>query len=70
MPLLLCSRVQAAQLLNISPATFDRLRQANSLLRPVHIGSRPLWPLRNLEAFVAELIDGDAGPDDPWTITP
>jgi hypothetical protein len=70
MPLLLCTRLQAAALLNVGPSTFDKLRKAHALLRPVHISSRPLWPLRNLEAFVAELIDGDAGPDDPWAVTP
>jgi predicted DNA-binding transcriptional regulator AlpA len=68
MPLLLCSRIQAAQLLNISPSTFDKLRKANALLRPVQIGSRPLWPLKNLMAYVDELIDGDTGPDDPWVV--
>lgn len=66
MPLLLCSRVQAAALLNVAPTTFDKLRKTNPLLRPVQIGSRPLWPLKNLMAFVDELIDGGAGADDPW----
>ncbi|WP_424957114.1 helix-turn-helix transcriptional regulator [Hyphomicrobium sp. 1Nfss2.1] len=66
MALLLCSRVQAAALLNVGPSTFDRLRKTSDLLRPVKIGSRPLWPLRNLEAFVFELIDGGAD-DDPWS---
>lgn len=69
MALLLCSRVQAAALLNVGPSTFDKLRKANQLLKPVQIGSRPLWPLKNLMAFVDELIDGDTGPDDPWAIT-
>lgn len=69
-PLLLVSRLQAAALLNIGPSTFDKLRKANPLLRPVMIGTRPLWPLRNLEAFVTELIDGDISPDDPWSVTP
>ena len=68
-PLLLYSRVQAAALLNIGPTTFDRLRKTNALLRPVQIGSRPLWPLKNLMAFVDELFDG--GPsDDPWGVAP
>lgn len=66
MPLLLCSRVQSAALLNVSPGTFDKLRKSNPLLRPVQIGSRPLWPLKNLMAFVDELIDGDLSADDPW----
>ena len=66
MPLLLCSRVQSAALLNVGPSTFDKLRKNNPLLRPVQIGSRPLWPLKNLMAFVDELIDGGLGPDDPW----
>lgn len=66
-PLLLCSRVQAAALLNVGPSTFDKLRKTNALLRPVHIGSRPLWPMKNLSAFVDELIEGPAGEDDPWS---
>lgn len=66
MPLLLCSRVQAAALLNVGPSTFDKLRRSTPLLRPVQIGSRPLWPFKNLTAFVDELIDGSVGPDDPW----
>lgn len=69
MPLLLCSRVQAAALLNVGPTTFDRLRKANGLLKPVQIGARPLWPLKNLMAFVDELIDGGAS-DDPWAVAP
>lgn len=64
-PLLLVSRVQAAALLNVSPSTFDKLRKANKLLRPVSLGRRTLWPLKNLMAFVEELIDGEGG-DDPW----
>jgi hypothetical protein len=64
-PLLLCSRVQAAALLNVGPSTFDRLRREHALLKPVRIGSRPLWPFKNLVAFVEELIDGASG-DDPW----
>ena len=67
MPLLLCSRLQAAALLNVGPSTFDKLRKSNALLKPVQIGSRPLWPLKNLMAFVDELIDGDASADDPWS---
>lgn len=67
MPLLLCSRVQAAALLNVGPTTFDQLRRTNTLLRPVQIGRRPLWPLKNLMAFVDELIDGDMSADDPWS---
>ena len=64
-PLLLCSRTQAAALLNIGPTTLDRLRKNNHLLRPVYVGSRPLWPYKNLVAFVDELIDaGEAA--DPW----
>ncbi|MFN3623985.1 MAG: hypothetical protein ACK4TP_07975 [Hyphomicrobium sp.] len=67
MPLLLCSRLQAAALLNVGPSTFDKLRKANPLLRPVQIGSRPLWPLKNLMAFVDELIDADtSAADDVW----
>lgn len=66
---LLCSRMQAAALLNVGPSTFDKLRRDNGLLRPVRLGSRPLWPLKNLMAFVDELIDGEAGPDDPWAVT-
>lgn len=64
-PLLLVSRVQASALLNVSPSTFDKLRKANRLLRPVNIGKRTLWPLKNLLAFVEELIEADDG-DDPW----
>ncbi len=65
-PLLLYSRVQAAALLNIGPSTFDRLRKATPLLRPVRIGSRTLWPYKNLVAYVEELIDGGDTGDDPW----
>ena len=65
-PLLLCSRVQAAALLNIGPSTFDRLRKEHALLRPVRIGTRPLWPFKNLMAYVEELIDAAGDGDDPW----
>lgn len=65
-PLLLVSRLQAAALLNIGPSTFDKLRKANPLLRPVMIATRPLWPLKNLMAFVDELIDAGARGADPW----
>jgi hypothetical protein len=64
-PLLLCSRVQAAALLNVAPSTFDRLRKQHGLLRPVRIGARTLWPYKNLLAFVDDLIDSDTG-GDPW----
>jgi hypothetical protein len=64
-PLLLCSRAQAAALLNIGPSTFDKLRKAHILLKPVRIGARALWPYKNLVAYVEELIDADAG-DDLW----
>lgn len=66
MPLLLVSRVQAATLLNVGPSTFDKLREVTPLLRPVRIGARPLWPLKNLVAYVDELIDAGDGADDPW----
>lgn len=66
---MLCSRTQAAALLNIGPTTFDKLRELNTLLRPVHIGAKPLWPLANLVAFVSELIEDDGG-DDPWATPP
>lgn len=62
---LLCSRAQAAALLSVSPSTFDKLRKDCALLKPVSIGRRTLWPIKNLMAFVEELIDGDDG-DDPW----
>jgi hypothetical protein len=65
MPLLLCSRAQAAALLNVGPSTFDKLRKAHNLLKPVRIGARTLWPYKNLVAYVEELIDVDAG-DDLW----
>ena len=60
--LLLYSRVQAAAMLNISASTLDQLRKQHPLLKPVRIGDRPLWPLQNLMAFVAELTD--AGDED------
>jgi hypothetical protein len=69
MPILLCSRVQAATSLGIAPSTFDRLRKSHAILKPVRIGCRPLWPLRNLEAFVAELIDGVSDADDAWIVS-
>jgi hypothetical protein len=65
MPLLLCTRVQAAALLNVGPSTFDRLRKDHALLRPVRIGTRPLWPYKNLVEYVETLIDAASG-DDPW----
>jgi hypothetical protein len=65
-PPLLCSRVQASALLNVAPSTFDKLRKAHNLLKPVRIGARILWPYRNLLAFVDELIDADDSGDDPW----
>lgn len=65
MPLLLVSRVQAAALLNVGPSTFDKLREVSPLLRPVRIGAKPLWPMKNLMAYVDELIDAGHG-DDPW----
>ena len=64
-PPLLCSRVQASALLSVAPSTFDKLRKAHNLLRPVRIGARTLWPYRNLVAFVEDLIDAGDG-DDLW----
>lgn len=63
--LLLVSRVQAAELLSVSPALFDRLRKQHAILAPVRVGTLPRWPLKSLEAFVANLIDSASG-DDPW----
>ena len=66
-PPLLCSRIQASALLSVAPSTFDKLRKAHNLLKPVRIGARTLWPYRNLMAFVDELIDAGEG-DDPWAV--
>lgn len=67
MQLLLVSRAQAAALLSIAPTTFDRLRKSHALLRPVRIGSRTLWPTKNLLEFVDTLIECDDDADDPWS---
>ena len=65
-PPLLCSRVQASALLSVAPSTFDKLRKAHNVLKPVRIGARTLWPYRNLMAFVDELIDAGES-DDMWS---
>ena len=52
-------------MLSVAPSTFDKLRKAHNLLKPVRIGARTLWPYRNLMAFVDELIDAGDG-DDQW----
>lgn len=66
-PPLLCSRVQAAALLSIGVTYFDKLRKQHALLKPVRLGSRTLWPYRNLMAFVDTLADdAESGSDDVW----
>ena len=63
---LLCSRVQAAALLNVGVTSFDKLRKQHALLTPVRLGSRTLWPYRNLVAFIEELIDAADEGADVW----
>ena len=52
-PKLALSRVEAADALNISPATIDRLVK-RGLLRPSRALRRPLFPIAEIERFLRE----------------
>lgn len=52
-PKLALSRVEAAKAIGQSPATIDRLTK-RGLLHPSRATRRPLYPLRELERFLAE----------------
>jgi DNA-directed RNA polymerase specialized sigma24 family protein len=52
-PKLALSRVEAADSLNISPATIDRLVK-RGLLRPSRALRRPLFPIAEIERFLRE----------------
>ena len=52
-PRLSYSRVEAAEILGIDPATVDRLAK-RGLLRPSRATRRPLYPLWELERFLRE----------------
>lgn len=47
------SRVEAAEILGLDPATVDRLAK-RGLLRPSRAIRRPLYPLWELERFLRE----------------
>lgn len=62
---LLYTRQEAAAALSVSASTLDELRKSVALLKPVKVGRRPLWPLKNLLAYIDQLMEaGDL--DDPW----
>jgi hypothetical protein len=52
-PKLALSRVEAADALNVSPATLDRLTK-RGLLRPCRATRRPLYLVAELERFLRE----------------
>jgi len=52
-PRLSYSRVEAAEILGLDPATVDRLAK-RGLLRPSRATRRPLYPLWELERFLRE----------------
>jgi predicted site-specific integrase-resolvase len=52
-PKLALTRVEAADALNISPATIDRLVK-RGLLRPSRALRRPLFPIEEIERFLRE----------------
>jgi len=52
-PKLALSRVEAADSLNISPVTIDRLVK-RGLLRPSRALRRPLFPIAEIERFLRE----------------
>jgi predicted site-specific integrase-resolvase len=52
-PRLALTRVEAADALNISPATLDRLVK-RGLLRPARAVRRPLFSIAELERFLRE----------------
>ena len=52
-PRLAYSRVEAADIIGVTPATVDRLAK-RGLLRPSRATRRPLYPLWELERFLRE----------------
>lgn len=52
-PKLALTRVEAADALNISPATLDRFVK-RGLINPSRAGRRPLFPIAELERFLRE----------------
>lgn len=52
-PKLALTRVEAADSLNISPATLDRLVK-RGLLRPSRALRRPLFPIAEIERFLRD----------------
>jgi hypothetical protein len=53
--LLALTRVQAAEALNVSPATLDRLT-LRGLLRPCRAIRRPLYSVAEIERFLRETL--------------
>jgi len=65
------SRREAAYYLGISPSFFDDLVKNGEMPKPIHLGRRTLWDVRQLdEAFDKELdevFDNLSDPDpNPW----
>lgn len=56
-PKLALTRVEAADALNISPATLDRLVK-RGLMRPSRACRRPLFPIAEIERFLRETTTG------------
>jgi predicted DNA-binding transcriptional regulator AlpA len=59
------SRVQAAEYVGVSPATFDRMIKDKLMPLPIRIYGRVVWDVRKLdEAFAA--LDKSEPVDNPW----
>ena len=59
------SRVQAAEYVGVSPATFDRMIRDGLMPAPIRIYGRVVWDIRKLdEAFAA--LDKSEPSDNPW----
>jgi DNA-directed RNA polymerase specialized sigma24 family protein len=59
-PKLALTRIEAADALNISPATIDRLVK-RGLLRPSRALRTPLFPIAEIERFLRETATEAAG---------
>ena len=67
LPVLLVRRIDAAAILTISPAHFDKLvKEKPQLLKPVRIGSAVRGPYENLQACVRELAEANETVHDVW----
>jgi predicted DNA-binding transcriptional regulator AlpA len=58
------SRFDGAEYIGVSPSFFDEMVKDGRMPKPIHVNSRVLWDIRELDAAFEELKDHPQ--DNPW----